>query len=174
LYTAPFLFLFEEGSRLNSGQGFLPKAKGAWAMNIGNWFMSGLLRSPFHPILSKSFLVITLTVRKSGRPISLPVNYSQVDGALVVTSKRDRLWWRNLRGGAAVTLRLQGRDRAARADAIEDPAQVADGLRRLFAARPSLAGMYSVHQNNDGTWNPEDLSRLVDNTLQIRLTLTDH
>ena len=39
---------------------------------------------------------------------------------LLTTSLRSRTWWRNLRSGAAVKLHLEGKERPAQAEAIED------------------------------------------------------
>jgi hypothetical protein len=39
------------------------------------------LRSPLHGILSKNFLLINFTGRKSGRVFTTPVSYSQDDSA---------------------------------------------------------------------------------------------
>lgn len=66
----------------------------------GNSFMTFILRSPMHGILSGSTMLITVTGRKSGRPITTPVNYYQKGDTLWVISNRERSWWRNLKGGA--------------------------------------------------------------------------
>jgi hypothetical protein len=39
---------------------------------------------------------------------------------LLTMSPKDRLWWRNLRGGAPVTVRLQGRDFLATAEKLSE------------------------------------------------------
>ncbi len=50
---------------------------------------------------------------KADALISTPVNYvrdSARDGdTLLITSKADRTWWKNLRGGAPVTLFMNGK-----------------------------------------------------------------
>src|SRR5512138_3050089 len=80
--------------------------------------MSWLLRSPFH-IFMGGMLLITVTGRKSGRAITTPVNYVRDGDTLLITSKTDRTWWRNVRGGAPVALRLNGRAYRAEANTIE-------------------------------------------------------
>ena len=59
-------------------------------------FMTWMLRSPFH-IFMGGVLLITVTGRKSGRAISTPVNYARDGDTLLVTSKTDRTWWKNVR-----------------------------------------------------------------------------
>jgi hypothetical protein len=73
------------------------------------WFnpiMSWMLRSPLHSIVSKNMMLMTYTGRKSGKSYTTPMNYLEMNGGLYTNSYRDRAWWRNLRGGAEVTLRL--------------------------------------------------------------------
>lgn len=72
-----------------------------------------LLRSPFHRLLSRSVAVLTVTGRRSGRPLSLPVNYLREGDRVTVVAGRapEKTWWRNLGAEPApVTLRLRGED----------------------------------------------------------------
>ena len=98
-------------------------------MRIGNSFMTATLRSPFHGLLSGSTLLITVTGRKSGQPITLPVNYSRQGDAITIISRRDRTWWRNICGeGCTVTLRLRGKQIKARGSVVQDDRGVRDAL----------------------------------------------
>ena len=56
----------------------------------GNSFIAWLLRSPLHGLLSGNTLLITVTGRKTGRPITTPVNYVRDGDRLWVISNRDR------------------------------------------------------------------------------------
>jgi F420H(2)-dependent quinone reductase len=73
----------------------------------GNDFMSWVLRSPFHGVLSNEMMLITVTGRKTGKKITLPVGYYCEDGYLWIITNRNRTWWRNLRDGAQVDLLLK-------------------------------------------------------------------
>ena len=75
---------------------------------LANFFMKSLINSPLHSLLGENFAVITVTGRKTGKPITTPVNTLPVDGILTVLSQRDRTWWRNLRGGRMAQLRRAG------------------------------------------------------------------
>ena len=96
------------------------------AFTVINPAMKALLRSPLHGLVSGSLLLVTFTGRRSGREYTTPVGYEQVDGTLYVTSQTDRVWWKNLRGGADVTVHLRGEARAGHAEVIEDDEAVAD------------------------------------------------
>jgi deazaflavin-dependent oxidoreductase (nitroreductase family) len=75
-----------------------------------NPFMKELLRSPFHPLVSRSYLLITVTGRKTGKLYTTPVQYGQQDGKLFIVTNGTYKWWKNLEDGAEVKLRLRGKD----------------------------------------------------------------
>ena len=75
---------------------------------VANPTMKLLLRSPLHRMASGSTMLITVTGRKTGARYTTPVNYVRDGSTLTVFSWRQRTWWRNLRGGAPVALRLRG------------------------------------------------------------------
>jgi hypothetical protein len=78
---------------------------------FGNLFVIGLLRSPLHRPASGSLLLITYRGRRSGRRFTIPAMYAERDGALTifVGHPERKRWWRNLRVGAEVEVRLRGR-----------------------------------------------------------------
>src|SRR3972149_1856772 len=96
-----------------------------------------LLRSPFHRLLSGSTLLITVTGRRSGTRYTTPVNYFREGSRLTVFSRRGRTWWRNLRGGGPVLVRLQGRDIVGRGEVV--PASEQEVAAALRTARPVLS-----------------------------------
>src|SRR5690349_3309666 len=99
-------------------------------MKIINSLVAPLLRSPLHGLLGGKMMLITLTGRKSGRQITTPVSYiPDGDGVLLFTAG---MWWKNLRDGAPVTLRLKGRDVPAFATADPDPETTAREVERFF------------------------------------------
>jgi deazaflavin-dependent oxidoreductase (nitroreductase family) len=98
---------------------------------IANSFISRLLRSPFHRLLSRRFMLITVTGRKTGREYTTPVNYVRRGDEVTVLSRKGRTWWLNLKGGGPVMLHIGGEDlagvgrveelaRAALAEAVQE------------------------------------------------------
>jgi len=59
--------------------------------------------------MSKTVMLITITGRKSGRQYNIPVSYIRDGDTITAETSRDRIWWRNLRGGAHVSLLVRGR-----------------------------------------------------------------
>jgi deazaflavin-dependent oxidoreductase (nitroreductase family) len=109
-----------------------------------NSIMLWLLRSPLHPLLSGSTLIVTYTGRKSGNTYSLPVNYVRVGEELLIVSLSKRTWWRSLRGGAELTIRLRGKELPARAEVFEDLTSVAQGLAEIVRTNPKWARYLKV------------------------------
>ena len=136
----------------------------------GDSFVTALLRSPLHGLVSKGILLITVTGRKSGRRISTPVSYWEDDGALWIMSSRDRTWWRNLLGGAPATVRLRGRDRAARGEPVLDEPEVALRLGGYLRKLPGNARYINVRMQ-DGQPNADDLAREAKIRVMIKIVL---
>ena len=138
---------------------------------FGNPFISFLLRSPLHGLMSTSMLLITVTGRKSGQVFTTPVNYIRMGDELLIVSLADRSWWKNLRGGAAVTVRLQGRDMIGRGLAIEDQAEVAKSLIGLLKAAPQYQKYLGVSLAPDGQpLDPAALAKAAQTRVMVKIT----
>ena len=137
-------------------------------MKTANAVVSGLLRSPLHGLLSGTVLLITFTGRKSGQRFTTPVTYLRDGEQLLVFTPAP--WWKNLRGGAPVRLRLQGRALAARATPVEDEDTVAEGIH-LFLQRKGLGNAGQIGLKVDPTHAPtfEELRRLAAGRVLVRL-----
>lgn len=139
--------------------------------SLSNRFIAALLRSPLHPILSGSVTLLTVTGRKTGRPITTPVNYVRRGDALSVISFRDRTWWRNARGGGPVTLKLQGREARGRAAVIEDEAGVAAALADVLRQAPGYARFLKIALDARGQPDAAGLARAAATRVVVRITL---
>lgn len=89
-----------------------------------NPLVRGLLSSPLHRPLSGRLALITVTGRKSGTVYTIPVLYKRSgDKVEIPIEWPDRKrWWRNLRGGAPIKLRLRGTEYLADAETREHAA----------------------------------------------------
>jgi deazaflavin-dependent oxidoreductase (nitroreductase family) len=99
---------------------------------FGNLFVIRLLRSPLHPLASRSLVLISYHGVRSGRRFTIPVMYAEHEGALTIfvgASERKR-WWRNLRAGAVVDVRLRGRCMRGQAQVVHDRAALENYVRR--------------------------------------------
>jgi hypothetical protein len=135
-----------------------------------NDFVKLLLRSPFHGLLSRSVLLITLTGRRSGQLISVPVEYYQIGEELWITSRRERTWWRNLTGGAEVGLRLRGRQRNGDAELVVDKPTVTSKLNYLSLCFPRRVGGLGIRMEGSRPAQ-ESLRRLAKERLIILVSV---
>ena len=122
-----------------------------------NSVVGSILRSPLHRLLSGRLELLTFYGRKSGRRYTTPVGYAQTSGTLLVDTESP--WWRNLRGGVRVGVRLRGRDRGGTAEVITDEARMGDAYRTILAAAPSYARALGIRREPDGRPRREDVSR---------------
>jgi hypothetical protein len=86
--------------------------RGFWLLNrMVNPLVRLLLRSPLHPVLSGRLALITLTGRRTRQQLTIPVGYRRQASVITVEvgAPERKRWWRNLRGGARVGVRLAGR-----------------------------------------------------------------
>ncbi len=139
-------------------------------MPIGNTFMQAILRSPLHSMLDGSMLLITVTGRTSGKKYTLPVNYVRQGDKLVLTSMRNRTWWRNLRGGAEAQLSLKGKEVRARANVIEAEQEVASGLDEYMRLVPQYARYFGVQFDANKEPLRSDIERAAKERIIIYLT----
>jgi hypothetical protein len=94
-------------------------------VDLVNSWVTGLLSSPrWGRRVGRSLTVITYVGRRSGRTFSIPVGYrrSAPDEVVIGVSLADaKSWWRNFLGeGGALTVRLDGVDRAGHGTATRD------------------------------------------------------
>ena len=134
-----------------------------------NDFVALALRSPLHVVMGDTML-ITVTGRKTGRKITLPVNYYGDGDSLWILSSRDRTWWRNVAGGGNVTLRLHGHDFKGAAEVILDEAVIAARMPAYARHIPGSAHAIGLRLEN-GVPNCDDLARLSKERLFVRVCI---
>lgn len=136
----------------------------------GNDIMSWVLRSPFHGLLSSSMMLITITGRRSGRAITTPVSYIREGDTLWITSNRDRIWWRNLQGGANVKLLLRRKLVNGFAETEMDSKAVEGHLTRYLFFMPQAARSMGIRMKNKMA-NAEDIARVAKDKLFVKIKL---
>ena len=143
-------------------------------MRLLNPVIRGLLRSPLHGLLSEQILLLTYSGRRSGRSYTLPVGYVRDGDALLIVSQHSELkqWWRNLRGGALVSLFLRGHRQDGRADVIEEPDAVAPEVERLMARLGAREASRQLYMGLDVVPPPtrEQLAQALKGVVIVRIT----
>ena len=137
---------------------------------IVNRAMKLVLRSPVHGMVDKSILLITFTGRKSGKTYTTPVSYSQCDDQVYIFTHAD--WWKNLRSGAPVTLRIRGREFQGLAEpVVEDKQAVAAGLAAHLKKVPSDAKFYQVTFDDHSIPRTEEVEKAAQTVVMLRIRL---
>jgi deazaflavin-dependent oxidoreductase (nitroreductase family) len=139
------------------------------------WFnpiMIWLLKSPLHGMISKSVMLVTVTGRKSGKSISTPTNYLRDGNSLWVISWRERMWWRNLRGGAKVRVLLTGRSVEGHGQVIEEEKEVAQSLAGYYRKAPQYAKYVKIGMDAAGQPVSADCERAAQKMVVVRIELT--
>ena len=137
----------------------------------GNDFMSLVLRSPLHGMLSNGMMLITVTGRKTGKKHTTPVEYFREAENLWVMTSRDRTWWRNLKGGAEVSLLLKRKPVTALAEPDLDEKAVEVRMYEYVKHVPQAAKPLGIRIEN-GNANAEDIARAAKDRLFVKLRLT--
>ena len=136
--------------------------------------VKALLKSRFHSLMSKDVMLITFTGRRSGHSYTTPVSYIR-EGQTVRCfshSRSDILWWRNLRGGASVSLRIQGEDYQGDANAIAgDPKRIADALTAFMTQLPRDAPYYDIELDSNKLPIPADVERAAHDSILVEIAL---
>jgi len=98
---------------------------------IVNPLMAAVLRSPLHTRISGMLGLITFTGRHSGKRFTTPIGYQREGQTVWILVHRP--WWKNMHGGAPVSLRLAGHDLDGWATATDDPAAIIRHVRHSAA-----------------------------------------
>ncbi len=132
--------------------------------------MKFMLRSPLHGMVSKTTLLITFIGRKSGKTYTTPVSYSQHDNHVYIFTHAS--WWKNLRGGTPVSLRLRGLEVQGLAEPVaEDKQAIAASLSAHLRKVPFDAKFYGVTFDDHGNPGAEEVEKAAQTVVMIRVQL---
>jgi len=138
-------------------------------MRVANVFVSALLRSPLHGVLSGQLLVLSYTGRKSGRRYQLPIVYRRdVENVTLIAGNP---WWVNMRGGAPVTLRIAGVELRGVATPVEDREQAARALLALLEELPHFAKSYNAALTPEGHPDPASVRAAIATQVVVNVAL---
>ncbi len=116
-----------------------------------------LLRSPAHGAVSKKILLLTFTGRHTGKRYTTPLSYVRADERTILAGTESP-WYRNLLGGAPVTVRVRGEERSGTAEAITDEAGMADAYATILRLDPGYTRFIDVHLGPDGRPVPDEVA----------------
>lgn len=107
---------------------------------MSKWYnplVTTILRSPLHGFMSGNTLLLTYTGRKSKQAYTFPISYGQQGNDIYLITHHDKPWWKSVRGGAEVTVRVRGQDRPGQADVLDvDPAEKLARIELVYRGLP--------------------------------------
>jgi len=131
-----------------------------------------LLNSRLHGLMSGDVMLLTITGRRSGRTYTRPVSYRREDQTVRCFTLRHTGWWKNLRGGADVSIHVRGETLRGRAEAIHtEPKRVRDALAEFLVHVPRDAGYYQVTMGSNGVPDATDLERAAQDVILIEIAI---
>jgi hypothetical protein len=112
-------------------------------MSAANTVVETILKSPAHPILSKSMVLVRYVGNRSGQEHTLPVQYADTHHGLVVVVGRSetKTWWRNFTEMGQAQVLLKGTWTPMTAHALrgaDDPEAVTPLLRSYAQRHPKV------------------------------------
>jgi len=124
------------------------------SMRAANGFVSAVLRSPAHGLLSGSTGLVRYTGRRSGRTFTTPTQYASWDGGVVILVGRPetKTWWRNFRAERPIDVLVRGRWTSMSARAMvgaDEPAAVAPRLDAYLQRFPRAARTFGTATGED-------------------------
>jgi hypothetical protein len=135
-----------------------------------NPLVAALLRSPLHSLMSRDTMLLTFTGRKTGKSYTTPISYMR-DGDLVRCFTHSP-WSKNLRGGAPVTVRIEGRDQPGRGEAIAgDIDRISEAITEFLTRVPRDLPYYDVTLDADGRPNASQVRAAAVETVMIEIRL---
>jgi len=150
------------------------KRRGMPAQTLFNHLVTWLLQSPFHGVLSTHLMLLTYTGKRSGMQRHVPVTYLQEENIVTAFCERDVTWWKSLRGGAMVAVRLRGHDYTGRATPITGDTHAMIPVFLAFLQKNRQAGGFNaVPFDANGQPNKEALERSIQTKVMVRIELNE-
>jgi deazaflavin-dependent oxidoreductase (nitroreductase family) len=109
-------------------------------MRVAKWGPRTAYALGLGPIIGRLILLLTTTGRKTGRARVTPLQYEEEGDTIYVGAARGTQadWYRNLVANPCVEVRVKSRRFRGRAEAITDPARIADYLELRLQRHPRM------------------------------------
>ena len=132
-----------------------------------NPLMRLVLSSPLHFVASGSLLLMRYRGRRSGTWRTTPLRYVQDGDVFRCFSSRNTQWWRNLQGGAQVTLTVRGKRVDCEAAVVTDQERARALLAAYLEQFPQDAAYHEVALTSSRQQEPASLERAATNAVVV-------
>ncbi|HEX2907459.1 MAG TPA: nitroreductase/quinone reductase family protein [Phototrophicaceae bacterium] len=139
-----------------------------------NSIMKVWLRLPLlHRLVSRQLLLLMFTGRKSGKSYTIPVGYLRQGQTIIILTKRFRTWWRNFQDSLPVTVRVEGQDHRAQAQALTDTTVTIPIITEVMIQHPGDADFFGVRLPAPGQPDQDDIRRIAPEVIVLQIQLAD-
>ena len=132
-----------------------------------NPLMRLVLSSPLHFVASGSLLLMRYRGRRSGIWRTTPLRYVEDGDVFRCFSSQNTQWWRNLQGGAQVTLTVRGKRQGSEATVVTDQERTRALLAAYLERFPQDAAYHDVSLTPSRKPDPESLERAASNSVVV-------
>lgn len=124
-------------------------------VKVGSVFVSGVLQSPVHRLLSGSIVLVRYTGRRTGRTITTPTQYARSgdDVVILVGRPESKTWWRNFLSDRDIDVLVKGQWLAMTARVVRG----ADGPDELQPLRDEYLKRFPRAKASLGNGTLEDV-----------------
>lgn len=134
--------------------------------------VGAILRSPLHGLMSNTTMFLSFTGGKSGKKYTIPLLYQQEGNRVMCFTSSP--WWKNLRGGAPVTVVVKGRERQGIATLVQDEKElIVRELYTFLQKNPSSAKYRSIRLDAQKQPEYDDVVRAASHDILIQIQLTE-
>jgi deazaflavin-dependent oxidoreductase (nitroreductase family) len=114
--------------------------------DLYNPMVKFVLRSPLHPLMSGSTMLLTFAGRKSGKQYTTPISYAREGNVITLITNRKHGWWKNLEAAAPVKVRVRGRELCGAAQVVpaDAPALIA-AMQKVYRGIPQAQAAQLAH-----------------------------
>jgi hypothetical protein len=133
--------------------------------NLKNPIEKIILSSPLHGLLSDDLAVIRFTDQRSGRVLSLPVEYQLEKRFMRIVCSRKESCWRNFSYGSPVEILIRGVNFRGWAELIEDETELLKEWSALIRHKPDIVEKIGFEfpdlETSDFTTLPDEVGNFI-------------
>ncbi len=138
-----------------------------------NFVVVSISKSLFHPLISKSILVLKFQGRKTGKKYLIPVSYCEYSKQqLVCVTDRPNIWWRNLISVDEIEILFRGKMLKASVEVESENDELIKAHLAALCEHSRVDGFFAKVRYKQGEPIEDDLKRAASRMTSIEINLS--
>ena len=138
-----------------------------------NFVVVSISKSLFHPLISKSILVLEFQGRKTGKKYLIPVSYCEYSKQqLVCVTDRPNIWWRNLISVDEIEILFRGKMLKASVEVESENDELIKAHLAALCEHSRVDGFFAKVRYKQGEPIEDDLKRAASRMISIEINLS--